>query len=480
MNSEKTVGNGNGHGHSAPIADLPYVVRLLLLHMLPHLDELVALWIIRKFGLTHFPGVDKAPVKFVERVPQMASDRIEKSGFLCLGLGLGADRWSIDEHRPNLKGRDRLPGQCTATLAAKRVGEDTNPALKRILDEVLWCDTESGVRYSQLAELVKLLHRFYKGNSAEVVVWLFPALEAIYSQQVLAVSAQGDETTVSEFFSEYVSKNGNSSESIDKRVVGEIKKRIADSVSNMDRSVTELAHVVRSMQRQGVDQQIVRNFCFKVFEAWQYDQVEFDEAVAIVDKAVVKHILVKSGSNEFTLKAIVVRGDSHHLLRAANWLGARFVVIQNGRGQVQVFVNTKAPDSITLDTFVGMIRVLETSPGIRKSLVWQKLKTTGAEYVANNWYYFRDARQLLNGSLTHPAVTPTTLHLDAIVGALEHAFHPRLIVKWMRQIGDPMRLFSRLSKPGQFSPSVVKGAAAGVAQDLADALDRPEEVATTA
>jgi len=441
--------------------------------MLPHLDELVALWIIQKFGSTLFPGADKAPVKFVEKVPQMAPDKIDKAGFLCLGLGLGDGRWSIDEHRANVKGHDRLRGECTATLAAKKVGEHADPALKRILDEVYWCDTESGVRYTHLAELVKLLHRFLKGNSAEVVTWLFPALEAIYTQQVLSVAPQEGEVTLSELFTEYVKRG----KVVDKAFIAEVEKRVAASTENMDRSVTEMAHVVRAMHRQGMASEVIQRFCSKVFEAWEFDQVEFNDAVELVDKALAKHILIKAGSREFTLKAVVVRGDSHHLLRAANWRGARFVVIQNGRGQVQVFVNTKTPDFVTLDTFVGMVRLLETSPGIRKSLVWSKLKTTGGEYVAKNWYYFRDARQLFNGSLTHPAVMPTTLHLDAIVDALEHAFHPHLIVKWMRGLNDPMGLFTRPERPVN-QPSHSTGVEPAVEKDLAEALDHAQQVVT--
>jgi hypothetical protein len=390
-----------------------------------------------------------------------------------------------------------LQGECTATLAAKRVGEAADPALKRILDEVYWGDTESGVRYTQLAELVKLMHRLFKGNSAEVAAWLFPALTAIYNQLVVPVSAQVDDPTLSEIFTEYAKRDKLS----DERLIAEIEKRLIASIQNIDRSVTELAHVVRSMHRQGVDSECILKFCSKVFEAWKYDQIEFDEAVALVDKAPTKQVLVKAGKHELKLNVIVVRGDSHHLLRAANWRGARLVVIQNSRGQVQVFVNTKVPDFISLDTFVGMIRTLETSPENRPGLSWKKLKTTGAEYVANNWYYFRDARQFFNGSLTHPAVTPTTLHLDAIVDALGHAFHPRLIVKWMRQIGDPMRLFGRSAAPDHRAPeaqlkvrvvgkpaaapvqttgSVLKGAAAGVETDLASALDHPAQMTTTA
>lgn len=475
MNSQKNAANSNGAVSQSGGAQsvLPYPVRFVLLHMFPHLDELVALWVIQKFGSKAFPGADKAPVKFVERVPQMASAQIETNGFLCLGLGHGAGRWSIDEHCANAHGSDRLRGECTATLAAKRVGEHADPALKRILDEVLWCDTESGVRYTHLAELVKLLHRFFKGNSAEVAKWLFPALEAVYMQQVVTVSAQADEPSLSEFFTEYAKKGKLS----DKKLVDSIEKKIADSTENIERSVTELAHVVRSMHRQGVSSEAIYTFCSKVFEAWQFDQIEFDEAVAVVDASPSFPVMVKGGK-EFELKATVVRGDSLHLLRAANYRANRLVVIQNSRGQVQVFVNTKTPDFVTLDTFVGMVRLLETAPAQRKSLVWQKLRTTPGEYIAGRWYYFRDARQLFNGSSTHPAVTPTEIHLDAIVDALKHAFHPRLIAKWMHRLNDPLGLFRRKTEQGLAVKSALKPVAKAVETDLAPALEQGSEPAT--
>lgn len=472
MNSQQSnSGNGNGSNTATQAvgtqAVLPYPVRFILLHMLPHLDEMVALWIIQKFGSKHFPGADKAPVKFVEKVPQMAPAHIEVNGFLCLGLGLGDGRWSIDEHRANVRGSDRLRGECTATLAAQRVSEHADPALKRILDEVYWCDTASGVRYTHLAELVKLLHRFLKGNSAEVVKWLVPALEAVYMQQVLTISAQADEPTLSDFFTEYAGKG----QLTDKKLIESIEKKIAASTENIERSVTELAHVVRCMHRQGVSNETIYAFCAKVFEAWEFDQIEFDEAVAVVTASPTFAVLVKERGEEFELKATVVRGDSLHLLRAANFLGNRLVVLQNSRGQVQVFVNTKTPDFITLDTLVGMVRLLETAPAQRKSLVWQKLRTTPAEYIANRWYYFRDARQLFNGSSTHPAVTPTEIHLDAIVDALKHAFHPKLIARWMHRLSDPLGLFSRKSEQKPAPRFVAKA----VQADLEPALEQRAE-----
>ncbi|MEI6345734.1 MAG: hypothetical protein WCO79_00635 [bacterium] len=468
MNSQQNNGSGNGTVTQAVGTQVvqPYAVRYILLHMLPHMDEWAALWIVQKFGAKALPGAEKAQVRFVERVPQMKVENIEANGFLCLGLGLGDGRWSIDEHCVNVRGSDRLPNECTATLAAKRVGEHADLALKRILDEVLWCDTQSGVRYTHLAELVKLLHRFLKGNSAEVMKWLFPALEAIYMQQVLAIAAQTDEPSLSDFFTDYAKK----AEVTNEKLIQSIEKKIADSVENIDRSVTELAYVVRSMYRQGVSKETIYTFCSKVFEAWEFDQVEFDEALVVVDASPTFAVTVK-GSEEFELKATVVRGDSLHLLRAANFRGNRLVVIQNSRGQVQIFVNTKTPDFVTLDTLVGMVRLLETAPAKRKVLNWQAIRKTAGEFVVPQWYYFRDARQLFNGSSTHPAVTPTEIHLPAIVDALKHAFHPRLIAKWMHRIGDPLNLFGR--KPE--SDSAVKSAARLVAQvvqsDLGPALD---------
>lgn len=468
MNSQQNDGNGNStvtQAVSTQVAQ-PYPVRYILLHMLPHLDELVALWVCQKFGAKALPGAEKAPVRFVERVPQMKVANIEAGGFLCLGLGLGDGLWSIDEHRTNVRGRDRLPGECTATLAAKRVGEYADPALKRILDEVHWCDTQSGVRYTHLAELVKLLHRFLKGDSSEVVKWLFPALEAIYMQQVFAIAAQTGEPSLSEFFTDYVDR----AKLTDERLIESIEKKITASVENIDRSVTELAHVVRSMHRHGAPKETIHAFCSKVFEAWEFDQIEFNEALVVVDASPTFQVLVK-GSEEFELRATVVKGDSLHLLRAANFRGNRLVVIQNSRGQVQIFVNTKAPDFITLDSLVGMVRLLETTPAQRKALNWQALRKTPGEFVACRWYYFRDARQLLNGSSTHPAVTPTEIHLDAIVDALKHAFHPRLIAKWMHRIGDPLSLFGRRSDQGPKGRSVVMVVARSVEKDLGPALE---------
>lgn len=465
MNSEKKAGNGNGAGDSTGAALVPYAVRMVFMHVGAHFDEFVARFILMKEGETQFPGIENAPVRYVEYVAKMPSEAIERCKWLYLGLGDGVSRWSINEHRSGVSGSDRLPDECTATLAAKRIGNVSEPAQK-ILAETLRCDNRSGVRYSQLPELVKLLHRTLKDKPEEVARWTEQALEAVYQCEMFGFGPVSGERTLGDLFNSYMV----STKLTEQKTIAAIDAKIVTSEKYMDVSVVELAHVIRCMYRTGAfTPETIEKFCSTVFTAWVDDQLEFEAALATVRSSLTKKIMVKNGGKEFVLRAVVVRGDSLHLLRAANYCGFNFVVLQNSKKQVQVFVNTtRTPDFITLDTFVAMLRLLETPNEQRGALKWSELQTTGGEFATALWYYHRSAKQVLNGSTTHPKTPATRLNLSVVVDALEHAFHPGLIRKWVTMSGDPLNLFPKRDE-GQ-KPEV-KLVTRVVCRDLEHALD---------
>lgn len=535
MNAQAKSSNGNGNGNGvtsgvpqSQAASLmePYLVKLILTHVLPHLDEAVAIWLIRKFGLAAFLGADKAEIKFVERAPNAPALALQKAGYLYIGLCEGAGLHSVDEHRrvSETAPDGRVPGECAATLAAKRAGLTPNehPSLWHLLMEVYRCDSKGGVRYTQLAEIMKLLGRVRKGGSEEVLKLLFPVLDAIVLQHTMSFTAVPEEMSLSEIFSKYLAKYAIS----DKRIIKDIEDRIIESQQRTDGSVTDLAYVVQAMYRTGCSVETITHFCFMVFEAWHYDQVEFYEVLPVIDRSLKKLVRVKLSDNkEVGMLAVVVRSDSYSALRAANYRQHRFVVIENSEGNVQVFVNGKVSNRVSLNNFVGMVRLLETPAGERGALkarihqelikagvsgletpqaiaeaCWNRLCQTKGEYQVDNWYYHytKDGvRALLNGSHTHRA-RPTSRKLDILVDALVNSHHPGLTARWMRDIGDPFGLFravtaqatgpkpvlrvvARPAAPVHSNAPIGDDVAQAVEADLGQVFDRAgtDEVATT-
>lgn len=127
-------------------------------HKAPHLDEITAKWLIEKFGTEEF--LDKyAPNRILE-----------------IGVGGGP----FDEH-PTV-GDKRKEDECAATLVAKALGVEDDPALEKILNFVATNDLKGGAQPFDLAYLVKLLHCQFP--SEKVIEWASTALEAKYQEQL--------------------------------------------------------------------------------------------------------------------------------------------------------------------------------------------------------------------------------------------------------------------------------------------------------
>lgn len=127
-------------------------------HRRPHLDELCAMWLIKRYGTFDF-------------VEQHLEDGVVK-------LGIGHGR--LDEHRANGK---RMAWDCCATLVAKALGIFNDPCLKKILLYVRHRDAHAGAHPMEIEPLVKLLHRG-KMDTLDILAWLEIVFDALYEEQM--------------------------------------------------------------------------------------------------------------------------------------------------------------------------------------------------------------------------------------------------------------------------------------------------------
>lgn len=151
-------------------------------HVKPHLDEIAAIWLLRKFGEATLPGSSTAKVLFWGNGGSTPDGRPaeiwEKEGVLLLGIGGGR----FDEH-PSGASNGRKEGECTTTLVAKALGIEDNPVFKKILRYVLTEDTKGGDSPFGLAALVKLLHDQLPEEPERVMDWTMTALDAKLNEQ---------------------------------------------------------------------------------------------------------------------------------------------------------------------------------------------------------------------------------------------------------------------------------------------------------
>ncbi|MEK7574136.1 MAG: hypothetical protein AAB514_01230 [Patescibacteria group bacterium] len=151
-------------------------------HERPHLDEYAAIFLLKKFGESRFPGISKARIvywsPFAEKIGDRCSvDEYEKTGSLFIGVGGGR----FDEH-PAIGG-ERKQGECAATLVAKALGIADDPSLEKILKFALNNDIKAAASPFDLAYITKIMHQRYPDNSDKVMEWVMAGLEAKYQEQ---------------------------------------------------------------------------------------------------------------------------------------------------------------------------------------------------------------------------------------------------------------------------------------------------------
>jgi hypothetical protein len=153
----------------------------ILTHERPHLDEIVAIWLLRKFGEPRFPGIGTADVAFtsIRKLNEagLKPEDYEAQGTLLLGIGGGR----FDEH-PTLE-EGRKAGDCATTLVAKELGVSDDPSLAKILRFVRAADVEGNASPFDVSYVVKLLHARYPEDPHRVIEWALVAIEAKYEEQ---------------------------------------------------------------------------------------------------------------------------------------------------------------------------------------------------------------------------------------------------------------------------------------------------------
>jgi hypothetical protein len=157
------------------------VFNRILTHERPHLDEIVAIWLLRKFGEQRFPGISTAAVEFTS-IRKLAEagrkpEDYEADGTLLLGIGRGR----FDEH-PTLD-EGRKAEDCATTLVARELGISDDPSLAKILRFVRAADVDGNASPFDISYVVKLLHNRNPDDPHPVIEWALVGIEAKYEEQ---------------------------------------------------------------------------------------------------------------------------------------------------------------------------------------------------------------------------------------------------------------------------------------------------------
>jgi hypothetical protein len=154
-------------------------------HQNPHLDEIVGIWLLARFGEFMFPGAETAPVEFWDGIPEgKTGASLEREGYVLVGIGGGR----FDEHP--FQGTDRKEGECAATLVAKTLGLDEDPTLLPLLKFTAERDLNFSGGAFDLHGVIKTMYKVGRPNE-DVWKWAFDAIEAVYDQNLAFFETAG-------------------------------------------------------------------------------------------------------------------------------------------------------------------------------------------------------------------------------------------------------------------------------------------------
>lgn len=158
----------------------------IITHVWPHLDEIVAIRLLKKHGNEAYPGIRDARVDYISTGldPEGKTwQQHQEEGTLLIGIGGGP----FDEH-PTFDA-DRKLGESACKLVAKHLKIDTHVIYKRLIELVTEAD-QSGVHEFHIANRLKTRYRLNPNNPDKAIRLINDILDDWEQEQRLFVDAR--------------------------------------------------------------------------------------------------------------------------------------------------------------------------------------------------------------------------------------------------------------------------------------------------
>lgn len=331
-------------------------------------------------------------------------------GFIPIDIGGG----KFDHHPPQ-----RFPSECAATLVAKELGFDKDPALKPILIYVKNHDLR-GIRTPlDFADFVRCLNKNYPENPEKVLEISFGILDALYDYfKANEETTQEDRDNLAEYIESWLQDKDNS---VAAQILG-FKK----GLRNGNRKPLDLTIISAALKRKNLE--TAKTVTRELLEAKYFAQQKFfKEAKEELKQARVKPII----RGKLVLNVVTVNSDNEEIsVLARHWrygYNAAIVIQRNSNGRTMIFTNRRFELAYDLESIVAAIRLEEQmrrkTTRQRLMLSFRKLTEPGHIKYIEQWYYqiepHKGGGKLLNGSLTAPDVEPTQIPLERVTEIVE-------------------------------------------------------------
>jgi len=369
-------------------------VKNIVTHCRPHMDEMLAIWLLRIFGRQQFPGIQDARIVCLKR----ELDRVYPDD-VYVGIGFGR----FDEHRPD----GRLPDTCAAILVAEELKLKHETSLTNLLEDALWCDTkDKDIGEVRLANLIKRMHRVKKGaDEFGTYRYAGVAFDAIVS------GTRNKHFDIRAAWKEFAQDRKIPTDS---KLWANIYRFIGESHGRRNMHITELACIASL-----IDEDVLIPWLTDTFEMLVADTYDY---LQVVEHLRVHNYMIDIQMSHGIEPACLNVSDSELFNKALNSESAgrpALSVIQRSTGHIQVFGDSKR--GVDLTDLTAMVRMAEYSKRTGRYFSFESARGEGTKKLCQVWHQ-PNQNTLLNSSLSHPCVEATVLTLAEIEDILVHAF----------------------------------------------------------
>lgn len=353
------------------------MISKIITHRRPHADELVARMLLKRFpeGEAKFSGVGKATTTYLT-TGELPEGKTAKDFPDTIFLGCGGGEF--DEHATSQK--ERVLGECCATLVAKSLGIDAVPALQKILTFVKSEDLKGTKVKNELPMLIKFLHQLSE-DEEQISKWAEDAYYAHYLDEKKRWEEIKDNTDAEKLWKEMKGK--------------------------WQRPTLENTFALLKSQ----DYKDLTWWIGFAEDAIKFQDKRFHDAeVEFKAKGKLEKIMGPYGA-QITLATIT--SDNEEMNKYARNSGADIVVQFNQRGNCAIF--TRRPANIDLTYAFMLLRMAEQH--YRGGITIKDEKTLSKEGFVEGipyWYLFKNHDMGFNGSLTTADVEPTKIPHEKI------------------------------------------------------------------
>jgi hypothetical protein len=384
-------------------------VNMIVTHIKPHEDELLAIWTLLRWGRGIFHGIEHAAIGLANAGLRMKGGdgytQLVQKKTLCVGVGGGTPapgRPIFDEHAYP---REIAKDHSAATLVCEFLNLH-DAALDRMLSYSLWADNNTYADPFELGALVLALND--AGLPIDKLFALYCTMaDALYAF-LSGTATHAPVATFSDLVERWKLKTFGTlyptpGECRGLREIDVLPQRNVDKACERPFNIIGIAY---AMMTSGVPMPQVEEIIFRLLDVKyeQYLRVSVDEDVFLERIT----YLTSTPNNELMSRVSVIASDSDDIKRAAKRIDRNlFILVQiRSTGHVQIFNLKKGP----IRNLKHIAACLRMGVRIRTRRGWQysleELCAPGTLPDIPEVYNFVEQGHVFNGSKTAQGVPP--------------------------------------------------------------------------